>query len=330
MKRASLAVLMLGTLLPALALQRQPLVAAAEPTASAAAAVIPATTALGSGPWHAVMEVPETLPTHTVYHPKDLAAAAPLPVVLWGNGACADAGDRFRWFLSDIASYGYVVLAIGPIRNQSDWPPQLMVPIPAGASPAIPKGKPIASMVPQTRTAQLLQALDWATRENERPGSQFYHRLNVKAVATMGQSCGGAQALEAALDPRVRTTMLFNSGLFAGVTTMGGGRPLTKQTLTQLHAPIAYISGDDEDLAYANANDDFKHINQVPVFRAYLRGAVHEGTYSERNGGEFAGVAVAWLNWQLRSDRHAARLFIGPDCGLCVNPQWVVHGKNLQ
>ena len=33
---------------------------------------------------------------------------------------------------------------------------------------------------------------------------------------------------------------------------------------------------------------------------------------------------------ELKGDRRAARLFVGPDCGLCVNPKWVVHSKNLR
>lgn len=291
--------------------------------------LIPNDAPLGSGPLHAVMEVDPGLPTHTLYHPANLASGDALPVVLWGNGACGNGGDRFRWFLSDIASYGYLVIAVGPITNKAAWPPQVMISLPPGATPVIPKGKSPQVDAPQTHTAQLLDALRWAVAENERQGSRFYHRLNTKAVAAMGQSCGGAQALEASADPAIRTTVLWNSGLFPGVTTMAGGAPLTKANLKNLHGPIAYISGDDEDLAYPNANDDFQQINHVPVFRAYSHGVVHEGTYSERNGGEFAGIAVGWLNWQLKGDLQAAHLFVGPTCGLCVNPHWVVHSKNL-
>jgi len=298
--------------------------------AAPGAADVPNDTPLGSGPLHAVMEVDPGLATHTLYHPADLAAAGPLPVVLWGNGACANGGDRFRWFLSDIASYGYLVIAVGPIKNRAAWPPQVMIRLPAGATPVIPKGKSPQLAVPETHSVQLLDALKWAVAENEKQGSRFYHRLNTKAVAAMGQSCGGAQALEASAEPAIRTTVMWNSGLFPGVTTMAGGAPLTKANLKNLHGPIAYISGDDEDLANANANDDFQQINHVPVFRAYARGVVHEGTYSERNGGEFAGIAVGWLNWQLKGDRQAAQLFVGPACGLCVNPHWVVRSKNLQ
>jgi dienelactone hydrolase len=314
----------------ALALSVGALALAAPPSAPPqSGSDVPATTPMGSGPYRAVMEVEPSLPTHTVYHPADLTAAGRLPVVVWGNGACANAGDRFRWFLSDIASYGYLVIAVGPIGNKSSWSAPPMTPIPAGASPAIPPGRAGQLPPPLTHSVQLLDALTWAMTENERQGSPFYHRLDVSAVAAMGQSCGGAQALEASVDPRIRTTILWNSGLFPGVTTMAGGEPLTKASLKKLHGPIAYISGDDEDLAFANANDDFEQINHVPVFRAFARGVLHEGTYQQRNGGEFAGIAVGWLNWQLKGDRRAAHLFVGAECGLCVNPHWVVHSKNL-
>ncbi len=300
--------------------------------AAPAAEEVPRATALGSGARHAVMEMDPGLPTHTLYHPADLASGDPLPVVLWGNGACANGGDRFRWFLSDIASYGYLVIAIGPIMDKAVWPPQMMVPVGAGATPVIPKGQSPLTAAPATHSSQLLDALHWAVAENERQGSRFYHRLNTKAVAAMGQSCGGAQALEASFDPGIRTTVLWNSGLFPTVTTMAGGAPLTKADLKKLHGPIAYISGDEEDLAYAyaNANDDFQKIDHVPVFRAFSHGVVHEGTYSERNGGEFSGIAVAWLNWQLKQDQVAKYLFVGAHCGLCVNPHWVVHTKNMR
>jgi hypothetical protein len=138
------------------------------------------------------------------------------------------------------------------------------------------------------------------------------------------------QAIEASADPRVRTTMVWNSGLFNQPTAMAGGKTLTKENLKLLHGPTAYISGDAEDIAFVNANDDFDHIDTVPLLRAYGRGITHGGTYNNRNGGELAGVAVAWLNWQLKGDARAAKMFVGPDCGLCVNPHWVVRSKHLR
>jgi dienelactone hydrolase len=289
---------------------------------------IPAATPMGSGPLAAIMEVDRSLPTHTLYRPADLAKAGKLPVVVWGNGACWNVGNSFRWFLSDIASYGYLVIAIGPIEKRvlrTGTDPMTPIP-PAGPPPANVQLPPASS-----KSSQLIDAMDWAMAQNERKDSAFYHRLDTAGVAVMGQSCGGAQALEASSDPRVRTTVLWNSGLFPEPTSMGGGAALSRADLKHLlHAPTAFISGDAEDSAYANANANFELIAHVPVFRAYARGVLHSGTYSERNGGEFAGIAVGWLNWQMKHDARAAKLFVGTDCGLCVNPHWVVRSRNLK
>jgi len=289
---------------------------------------IPASTPLGSGPYAAIMEVDATLPTHTVYRPAELARAGKLPVVVWGNGACWNVGNSFRWFLSDIASYGYLVIATGPIEKRvlrRGMDP--MTPIPAaGPPPANVNIPPSAS-----KSSQLIDAMDWAIAQNERRDSPLYHRLDTSGFAVMGQSCGGAQALEASVDPRVRTTVLWNSGLFPEPTSMGGGAALSRDDLKRLlHAPTAFISGDDEDSAFANANANFDLITHVPVLRAWARGMLHSGTYSERNGGELGGIAVAWLDWQMKRNSRAARLFVGKDCGLCVNPRWVVRSKKLK
>jgi len=302
-------------------------VAAQPDPADPANSDIPADTPMGSGPYRAIMEMDRTLPTHTLYRPADLSKAGKLPVVLWGNGACWNAGNAFRWFLSDIASYGYFVIALGPIvKQQLRMEQQSMIPVAPTGPPDLARAK---LPPPQTHSGQLIEALNWAIAENERSGSRLRGHLNTAAVAVMGQSCGGAQALEVSADPRIVTTVIWNSGLFREPTAMGGGRALTREDLKQLHAPTAIISGDEEDIAFVNAEENFELIKRIPVFRAYARGVLHSGTYGQRYGGEFAGVAVGWLNWQLKHDARAAKMFVGRDCGLCVNPHWVVRTKNM-
>ena len=155
---------------------------------------------------------------------------------------------------------------------------------------------------PATHSSQLIDAMNWAIAANERQGSPFFHRLDTQAIGVMGHP---AVALRRS---SLRGSARTNHGdleqrFVSRAHQMAGGKPLTKSDLNSLHAPTAYISGDAEDIAYANANDDFDYIKSLPVFRAYGRGILHSGTYGERNGGEFAGIAVAWLNWQLKGTR---------------------------
>ena len=289
---------------------------------------ISAETPIGSGPHRAVMEMDPSLADHTIYHPVDLAAAGKLPILVWGNGGCVDSGSSFRWFLSDIASYGYLVIANGkitPPRMENFREPYAPVePANPASIAAIAKTLP----PPATHSAQLNEAISWAIAENSRPGSRYFGRLDTAKIAVAGQSCGGVQAIEASSDPRVTTTIVMNSGMLPGVTTMTG-TGLTKDALRKLHAPVAYISGDAEDIAFSNAEDDFNRLSGIPAFRAYGRGMLHGGTYGDRNGGEFAGVALAWLNWQLKGDRKSGAMFLGKDCGVCVNPRWVVRKKGI-
>jgi len=89
------------------------------------------------------------------------------------------------------------------------------------------------------------------------------------------------------------------------------------------------MSGDESDIAFANANDDFEKINHIPAFRAYQKGIGHGGTYHDADGGVFGKVALAWLNWQLKGNKEAAKMFRGDKCSLCVDPQWVICKKRI-
>ncbi len=82
-------------------------------------------------------------------------------------------------------------------------------------------------------------------------------------------------------------------------------------------------------MAWVNAMDDLKRIDQVPVFVADLKGVGHGGTYWDPNGGAAARVVVACLDWQLRGDARPPRLFTGKDCGLCRDQAWDVAGRRL-
>jgi dienelactone hydrolase len=282
----------------------------------------------GTGPFPAVMESDPGLPTHTVYRPRDLGTLGnqKLPVIAWGNGACVNIGNRFRWFLTEIASHGYVIIALGPIgpaNFESSPMTNPPLPRPGQTTPTVDLSAP-----PDTRSEQLIDAVNWAIGENGRPSSRYYRKLDTRNIAIMGQSCGGVQAIAASADSRVKLTVAWNSGLVP--TPSMGMEDISKDALKKLHAPIAYITGDQaNDVAFPNAADDFERINNVPVFRAWRDGLPHIGTYRDPNGGELGKIAVALLDWKLKGDAPGGKMFSGKDCGLCKDPRWHVSSKRF-
>jgi dienelactone hydrolase len=292
-----------------------------------------ATTAAGSGPYPALMEADAGLTTHMVYRPRDLAVLGErkMPIVVWGNGACVNAGNAFRPFLTEIASYGFLAVAIGPLgpeRAVANQPPAAG---PAPAAPA-PRGQGAPALPPAaTKASQLIDAINWAIAENGRKGSRYFGKLDTSKIAAMGMSCGGLQAIDAAHDPRVTTLGVWNSGVIANGPDprVFAGAEATKESLQTLRVPAIYVSGDPSDIAFPNAEDDFARLSHIPVFRAWREKTGHGGTYHEPNGGAFGRVAVAWLRFQLQGDTRAATMFVGANCGLCGNPEWHVSKKGI-
>lgn len=263
--------------------------------------------ASGSGPFPAIAESRTELPGHTVFRPLEWPRSE-LPLYVWGNGGCSNNGLGHAAYLRQIASQGYVVVALGP---------------PGGGPPAPDDGSRDA-----TEAAQMITAIDWATRETQSQGSDFYGRIDVTRIAVGGHSCGGLQALAVSADPRIDTTLVLNSGIYI---TPGSGRSrveIDKSQLPRLSKPVLYLSGGPSDIAHENAVDDVARIDHIPVFFGALP-VGHGGTFSEPDGGEWARVSTRWLDWQLKSDADASWDFAGPDCRLCTDERWEAVQKQL-
>ena len=74
--------------------------------------------------------------------------------------------------------------------------------------------------------------------------------------------------------------------------------------------------------------DDFHRISHVPAVATNFP-VGHGGTYRQPHGGEFSVVALAWLQWQLKGDKQAAKMFIGKDCQLSQRKDWTIE-KNAK
>lgn len=272
----------------------------------------------GTGQWPAVAESRADLHGYTLYRPATLPDAK-VPLVVWGNGACRDNGLQHAQFLREVASHGYVVIALGVPRAELPIQPPAATP-PASIPPA-PR-----DTVDETQASQMSAAIDWAEK------GPLANIIDTARVAVMGHSCGGLQTIStAASDARVTTAIAFNSGVYnrPGAGTRSNVS-VTKADLDRLHGAIAYFIGGPTDIAHPNAADDVARISHVPVFMGELP-VGHSGTFwSDANGGDWGRVAVAWLDWQLRGDPAAGRWFAGDACKLCADPRWTVVRKGYE
>ncbi|MFD0200400.1 MULTISPECIES: poly(ethylene terephthalate) hydrolase family protein [Saccharothrix] len=259
-------------------------------TGTAAESGAPPSAMGGSGPYSAGYETTLRLYNHTIYRPNTLPSGVKLPIVAWGNGACRADGTWFQNILTEWASHGFLVIANGR---------------PGGSG--------------STDSDMLVDAIDWAIAENSRRTSKYYGRIDTTKIAVMGQSCGGIETYEVAADPRLTTTVLWNSGLLSDSQNY---------LLQRLRVPIAYFIGGPTDIAYQNAMDDWRRLPAgLPAFMGNLD-VGHFGTFDQPNGGEFGRVGGHWLEWHLKGDLASKAQFVGPNCGLCAT-DWDVLRKNL-
>lgn len=311
----------------------------------------------GSGPYKAIITSDQSFPDYAIYRPADMKAAVDaegkLPIIVYGNGGCRAISVEFEKFLTEIASHGYVIAAIGPLSHMNllqSWQAQ----------------------IPSSDASMLNRAMDWWVEQANRPGSEYYNMIDTDKIAAMGQSCGGLQALTASTDPRVKTSVILNSGIFkivmpdfsqinvdslvntlpedtqarikkAGNTkeelekafmqvtseSAGIGGTMNKAGLQKLHAPLVYIIGGPDDIAYENAEDDYQEINHLPIAVANLP-VGHSGTYQADYGGQFSIVALKWLDWQFKRRDDESTFFLNEEYVKKYFPEWNVKHKNFK
>ncbi|QJR80172.1 alpha/beta hydrolase [Alteromonas pelagimontana] len=257
----------------------------------------------GSGKFKAIAASESGLPGYVFYQPKNIGEAVAqehgLPVVIFANGGCNDTSFPFERMLSEIASHGYLVIALGAMQNRLDDRP-----------------------LKKAANEMMTEALDWIGRASQTKGGRYFSSVDMNNVAFAGQSCGGAQVLAVASDPRVKTYLMFNSGI--GDMTMAKA---DRQSLNALHGPILYLVGGDSDVATDNAKLDYQRINHVPVAFANLPGGGHSGTFEEPLGGSFTRVALKWLDWHLNGKDANASTFLKRD--LAGFDDWEIKAKRF-
>jgi hypothetical protein len=228
---------------------------------------------------------PPNLTTHTLYWPASWSKGA-LPIIAWGNGAdnmCSNNSLPFAAFLSEIASHGYFVVAVG--NDDIDYPP------PDGLG-ILADGRPI-----RTQASALTKAVDWAIAENSRPGSPYERKLDTSKIAYMGYACGGQQAMAASSDPRTTTTVLLNAA-----ARFSPDSPDTHK------ASIAQFEGGQDDGGVRDVGDaNFARAQAAgwPMYKATLESMSRDGPYPGPDR-RWSKAVIAWLDWQLKGDSDAA------------------------
>jgi dienelactone hydrolase len=286
---------------------------------------------LGSGPYKAIMAVEPGLSAHVAYYPANVSElrTKKLPVVIWGNGSCLYAGNRYRQLLTDIASYGYLVVSGGPMGavEQEVGPQSNPAPRGRGGAPPAANAASVQGAPQQRVTVALLkEAIDWAVKENGDSASRFNGKLDLSNIVVMGHSCGGGLAVQlASEDPRVTALGIWYSG--AG---LAGARGNDATSLLKIKGPVLIITGDEKnDIAYGSGKATYEALNHTPVFYAWQDDLQHIGTFGAKDGGDNGVIARNWLEWTTRGDQKASATFVGPNCTLCKDPSWHVFRKKV-
>lgn len=118
------------------------------------------------------------LTLHMVVAPGCPKPGEKYPLIVWGNGTCAQPGSYLP-LLSYTSSYGYIVVA--------------------------PHNRYVAG-------GAMTTGLEFMISENDRPDSPWYQMVDTDKIGGMGHSQGGLATAGFAADPRVDSVILWNGG----------------------------------------------------------------------------------------------------------------------
>ncbi len=237
-----------------------------------------------TGPYQVVIEGDPDLPNHTIFRP---VGAEDMPILAWGEGGCVKMGRSYGEMMTEVASYGILVIADGAPEGGGKAPGTMMNPV----------------------GDALVQGIDYAFEKNKDRCSPLYKKVDTSKVAVSGQSCGGLLAIDAAADPRVTVTFIMSSGLFTNKDR--------KEKLSKIHTPVIYLNGGPTDVAYAQATKDIDYLNKMDKLPVYWanRGIGHMADILEDNGGTFGAYLTDWMRYQFFEER--SQMFEGDNCGYC-------------
>lgn len=226
------------------------------------------------------------------------------PVFVWSNGG-GIGPDVYKTLLDFLASHGIFVMSYNSTAQSTE----------------------------------LKGAVDWVISETARPDSPYYNKLDATRIAAGGQSYGSLGAFWIADDPRLTTTVHINGGT---LDDHADEKKLVKAALFLCGDDPDAVGGDGfskGDVARPNCDADFQ-LATTPVWYGDVIGSSHTTIIDDPLGNSspddplkkrYLAATLAWLRWQLTNDQTMKPLFVGMDCGFCMQTTtWKVQQKNLQ
>lgn len=296
----------------------------------------------GTGPFKAAVAKDASLPFYTIYRPADLKAAVEkngkLPVVVFGNGGCYSATNvTSERLYGEMASHGYIVIGLGnysargitPELDENDNFENFVKMIGEELGFENISNEDFDKIMGHSEPSQLTDAINWAQRQTVKPGSEYYHMIDADKVALMGSSCGGLQAISISFDTRIKTVIMKNSGTFPGDNQMSRDF-ISKDELKEVKVPVMYVVGNETDIAYPNAADDFERINHIPVAFCSYNKVGHNGSDRDPHGGEMATVIVNWLDYYIKGIESGKATFTDVNYQKQNFPEWQMKSKNIR
>ena len=234
------------------------------------------------------------LTTHTLYLPGELGKdGTKHPIIVWtnGNGGSASFYDAF---LRHFASHGFFMVVDKASTSQREMEYQ-----------------------------HQRDGIEWALKEAAKTDGPYAGKLDGSRLGIMGHSMGSLSSFVNSGDKRLKTTMHWSGGLVGNPTGTDEG------AIAKMHAPAAFLCGGADTMAGPACANDFRDAPKgLPVFYGTLAGVGHLGVFSDRNGGEYGRMGVAWMRWKLADDESFKSYFAGADCKACTRP-WTGMSRNL-
>lgn len=208
------------------------------------------------------------------------------PIVISNNGTGVGASKYSQWF-RHLASWGFIVVGN---EEGTSW---------------------------DGKSAE--ETLNWLLQQDENPASPLYHHVDKAHIGTIGHSQGGTGAVNCATaqpHSNLFRTVVMLASTHDGYNIFLGWR----SDASSLRVPTLVMVGENDGLTNpADLKNLYENIpSSIFKVQARRKGVGHgEMLYIAD------GYVTAWMLWQLKGDKNAAKAFYGKTPELKANKNFM-------